>query len=478
MKILLLNAPTDENPAVVPPLGICYIASILRKKFKVKLLDLDLEKNLFKNIKKVLRNLNPDVLMISSLTPQMENVYQIAKKAKEINHKIIIIVGGPHVSALPTRTLEECEEIDIIVVGEGEIISEKICEKIEKEEEFLKRIDKNFKGLKNIFFRKSKKIFEGKIEFNPIDVNNIPFPSRDLLKFRKYIGWGPKKGKPSTHIIASRGCPYNCLFCSEKVVFGRGNRRRTPKSVVDEIQLLKEKYKIKEFAFYDDLFTANKDWVRDVCEEIIKRKINLPWKALSRVDTIDLKTLELMKRAGCWMIFYGYESGSDEILKSINKMTTIEQGINATRLTKKIGMKIFGFFMLGNIGETKETIRQTIEYAKKINPDYFQFAIVRPDPGSPQYFMFKEEIEKRHKEWRDYYAFPKTLDKKVPLVGNNLYVNDLIDYKDIGSYKISRKKLFLNMAKTLLLTPDNFLERFKKVYLPSVSKSSFNKTFE
>jgi radical SAM superfamily enzyme YgiQ (UPF0313 family) len=477
MKILMLNAPTKEHPALIPPLGICYIASILRKKHEVKLIDLDLEKEKFDRIGEIIQKSNPDVLMVSALTPQIEYAYSIIKTAKKINEKIVAIVGGPHASALPERTLKECKEIDIVVIGEGEYISERICDIISKDKNFLKNIEKRLKAINKICFRKGKKIFtnEQKTEF--VDVNKIPFPARDLLKFDKYDGWGVKKASPSTHIIASRGCPFNCVYCSEKVVFGRGNRRRDAKNVVDEIELLKKEYKIKEFAFYDDLFTANKEWVKEICEELIKKRINLPWKLLSRVDTIDLETLQLMKKAGCWMIFYGYESGSDKILKNINKMTTVEQGIKATILTKKVGIKIFAFFMLGNIGETKDTIKKTILYSKKISPDYFQFSIVRPDPGSPQYSMYKEEIEKKKTSWKEYYAFVKDEKSNLPVVGTELSLNELIKYRKIAEYSLNRKLFFVHLAKDILNSPRKTIKNLREVYLPCISKKYFEKAF-
>lgn len=478
MKILLLNAPTDNCEALVPPLGICYIAAVLREKHEVKLIDLDLEKDKMNYLGKIIANLRPRTVMISALTPEVENAYYIAKIVKSVDKETIVIIGGPHASALQQRTLEECKDIDIVVTGEGENIAKEICEIIENDGNFLKNIQKNLKGIKNIGFRKNDKVFLTKKEIKLVDVDALPLPARDLLKFNKYQGWGPKKGNPSTHIIASRGCPFNCVFCSEKVVFGRGNRRRSPKKVVDEIEILKNKYKVKEFSFYDDLFTANKQWVKEVCEEIIRRKINLPWKSLSRVDTIDLETLKLMKKAGCWLIFYGYESGSNEILKNINKMTSIEQGLKATAMTKQVGIKIFGFFMIGNIGETKKTIKETVKYIKKVSPDYTQIAIVRPDPGSPQYFQYKDELEKKHTSWKDYYAFHKDAQARLPIVGTDLTLDELIIYKEIGRFYSSKKTLFLNLLRNLIFNTKHFPEMFKKIYLPALSEKKFNQVFD
>lgn len=478
MKILILNAPTKEQQALVPPLGICYIASMLRREYSVRIIDLDLEKGKYKQIGKILSQNIPDVLMISALTPQVEYAYTIFETAKKINKKIITIIGGPHASALPKRTLEECSSIDIAVIGEGEFISKKICEIINKDKKFLENISKNLRGVNNIYFRKKGKIIENEIKREIIDVDEIPFPSRDLVRFFEYPGWGVKKGNPSTHIIASRGCPFNCVYCSEKVVFGWGNRRRNPKKVIDEIIQLKKKYHIKEFAFYDDLFTANKEWVKEICNELITRKINLPWKALSRVDTIDLETLKLMKRAGCWLIFYGFESGSNEILKNINKKTTIEQGLKAAELTRKAGLKIFGFFMLGNIGETKKTIKETIQFAKKISPEYAQFSIVRPDPGSPQYYMYEKELAEKHKSWKDYYAFTKDEKINLPIVGTELKIKELIQYNRIATYTLFKKFLAINLIKDVIFNFKQVLKLLNEVYLPSISKKYFKKIFE
>jgi anaerobic magnesium-protoporphyrin IX monomethyl ester cyclase len=472
MKILILNAPSKTGKASIPPLGICYLASVLRKKYKIKLIDLDIEKFPFEILKKTINLFYPDIVMISAVTPQMENAYRIANKIKEININCKIIMGGAHVSALPKQTLTECKSIDIAVIGEGEETIQKICSTFNKKnKEFMPNIE----NILNISYRKKDKIISNPLIKILPDVKTLPLPSRDLLKFKEYTGWGPTKAKPSTHLIASRGCPFDCIFCSEKKVFGQKNRRREPKDVVKEITLLKKKYGIKEFAFYDDLFTANKSWVREVCKELIKKKINLPWKALSRVDTVDLKTLKLMKKAGCWLIFYGYESGCDTILKKINKHTTIKHGTQATENTRKAGIKIYGFFMLGNESEDKETIKKTILYAKKINPTFSQFAIVRPDPGSPQYEKYIQEITSKHTSWEEYHAFSRKNEGKVMAVGTKLKMGELQDYAEIGKYLLDKKELLKDIIRTLVYQPKLFIEKTKKIYLPSIFKNKLAK---
>jgi radical SAM superfamily enzyme YgiQ (UPF0313 family) len=296
----------------------------------------------------------------------------------------------------------------------------------------------------------------------------LPLPARDMLPIEKYRGWGPLKKVPTTHLIASRGCPFECIFCSEKAVFGRGYRMRSPKNTVDEISHLIATYKIKEFTFYDDLFTLNKNHVLAVCDEMRKRNIRVAWKTLSRVDTVDLEMLKKMKDAGCWMIAYGFESGSQQILNAIKKHQTVEQCVRAAELTHQAGIRIFGFFMIGNLGETKETIHQTIQMAKKIMPEYYQFTIVRPDPGSALYNSYKQEIESRHTSWANYYAFPDK-QSKMFVVGTQLTMEELLIYRQLAYLSINLFGLFKETIKAILT---GNLRVLIKLFIMRISKKA------
>jgi radical SAM superfamily enzyme YgiQ (UPF0313 family) len=440
MKVLLINPPTfqEEKPSI-PPLGLAYIAGVLRKSlFEVDVIDFDLERDKFENFERIIDKIAPDILGIGALTLQVENAYTIARIVKEKFSETLIIIGGPHPSSLPERTLKEANgNIDIVVIGEGEYTFLEIVKR------------RNLEDIQGIIYQKNGTIFKNDLRPPISDLDELPMPARDLLPLTKYKGWGPLKKQPTTHLITSRGCPFDCIFCSEKSVFGNRYRKRSPKRIVDEIEYLIKTYGMNELAFYDDLFTLNKKHVLNICKEIQARKIQIEWKTLSRVNTIDYEMLQAMKSAGCWLISYGFESGSQKILDNIRKKQTIEQGLKAAELTKKAGIKFFGFFMLGNIGETEKTVCQTIQLAQKIRPDYFQFTIVRPDPGSFLYNLYQAEIEKAEISWREYYAFPKKTNK-MPVVGTEISKAKLFQYKDFAYMYLSKKAIIKNIIKGLI----------------------------
>jgi len=388
---------------------------------------------------------------ISGLTIQMENVFKIAGAIKAASSKIIVVAGGAHPSSLPELTLEEGKGcIDIVVVGEGEYTLLDLTQ------------NRPWEDIPGIVFNTFNQTHRNKPREPISDLNAMPFPARDLLKMEKYSGWGPLKNAPSTHLIASRGCPFDCIFCSEKAVFGRNHRRRDPEKVVDEIEYLIDAYGIKEVSFYDDLFTLKKDWVISVCDNILQRGLRIDWKALSRVDTVDRDMLHHMKDSGCWMLFFGFESGSQLILDAIQKKQTVEQNIRAAELTKESGLDIFGFFMLGNAGETEETVIQTIKLARKIKSKHSQFTIVRPDPGSDLYFSHIHEIEEKNISWSEYYAFPKDT-AKIPVVGTTMTVEDLLYFRQLALQCMGRKALIKLLVRTVFTFNIGQLKRIIKI---------------
>lgn len=455
MKTLLINppTPTTEEPSI-PPLGIAYIAAFLRdNNIKIDIIDLDLEREKFQSISDHIISLSPDLVGIGGLTLQMENVYRLAKIIKKISNNIIVVVGGPHPSSLPEQTLKEgAGDVDIVVMGEGEYTLLDIVK------------NKPWEDIEGIVYTENNTIHRNKKREPISDLDSLPWPARDMLKIERYRGWGPLKKVPSTHLIASRGCPFDCIFCSEKAVFGRNHRRRAPEKIIAEIEYLMNEYGMKEISFYDDLFTIKKDWVISICQETKQRGIKIDWKVLSRVDTVDYEILKYMKEAGCWIIFYGFESGSQKILDDIRKKQTVEQNIKAAELTKKAGIEMYGFFMIGNIGETEETVYQTIKIARKIKPKHYQFTIVRPDPGSDLYNSYVQEINKKGISWSEYYAFPRDISK-IPVVGTELSNEELIDFRNLANRSMSLKSLFKYAIKSLLTLNIKQFIRIIKIFL-------------
>ncbi len=395
MKILLINPLAsgiyDQIGLRFPPLGLAYIAAMLREKkgYEVSILDLNVQENIWEEISK-----GWDIIGLSGDTSRYPIAMKIAKKIKQYYKSPIIIMGGPHVSFFVKETLDT-KVVDYIVRGEGEIITLNLIDAI--------RNKKDLHSIDGIAFREDDNIVETKPFPIIRDVDSIPLPARDLLPMERYRTL-QFEGKPITTVLTSRGCPFNCYFCSSSQFFGLKWRTRSIKSIVDEIELLVNKYNYYRFAFIDDNFTLNPKRVIQISKEILDRGLDIKWWAFSRVDEI-LKSEEMVKwmaRSGCKMLFLGIESVSEEILKEYNKRISAEDSVKAIELLRKYGIRIWGSFIIGALEETRKMILNTIKFAKILDPDIAQFSILTPFPGTRLYDDVVKKSLIIQKDWSYY----------------------------------------------------------------------------
>lgn len=377
MKILLINPP-GKTSFITPPLGLLYLAASLRKAgHQPLILDFLLEKfdqnSLFKIITQGVK-----VIGISAVTPLIHNAIFLADLIKKKFPEKIIVLGGPHPTLLPKETLENCQGVDFIIKGEGE-------ERINSFIDYLEGKKKE-EGLDGIAFKKDGEIIDLPQKKYIENLDNLPFPARELVSIEKYSEVLDSAKKPATTLITSRGCPFKCIYCS-KPVFGNFFRARTPENILKEIEFLKEKYKIKEIIFYDDSFTLDRERIIKLCQLLIEKNLNISWKCETRVNLIDEELLQLMKKAGCHLIGYGIESGNQEILNILKKGITIAAIQKAVKMTKKAKIDALGYFMLGIPGETEKEIKETINFAKSLNLDFVQFSIATAYPGTELYAL-------------------------------------------------------------------------------------------
>jgi len=213
------------------------------------------------------------------------------------------------------------------------------------------------------------------------DLDSLPFPAHHLLPLESL----KRMGKILFPLITSRGCVYWCDFCSTVRMFGRGYRTRSPKNVVDEMEMLHKKYGESQFTFYDDAFTVNRNNVMEMCSELKARKLKVNWDCETRVDYVDQELLQTMKDAGCLAVWYGVESGSEKILCEMNKKTKKDQIRAAFKMTQKTGMMVIASAIIGFPGETEDTAWETINFIKELNPDDIGFYVATPYPGTPMY---------------------------------------------------------------------------------------------
>ncbi|MEM3566843.1 MAG: radical SAM protein [Candidatus Bathyarchaeia archaeon] len=397
MKVCLVSPPHSSAVKSVigvssPPLGLAYLASVIRDEHDVRIVDSNVLDYSLDDVRRELKNFYPDVVGITSSTPSIYEAYKVAEVAKSVRDDCTVVLGGPHATFLPEEALTECRSIDVIVQGEGEETFQKLINAIDH--------GTRLEEVRGIAFREGDKI----VATNPRpfidDLDKIPFPSIDLLPIEKYA----LQGISYMPITTSRGCPFKCSFCASSRLFGGCWRGRSPKNVVEEIRLIHDEFKIKNIEFVDDTFTLNGRRAEKICDEISREGLDISWGASSRVDTINRELAEKMRKAGCWIVYLGVESASQKILNVVGKRVTINQIIKAVKTLKEVGIQILGSFILGFPEETVETAEQTIAFAKKLDLDYAQFSILTPYPGTPIYEYARENNLLLTKDWSKFNA--------------------------------------------------------------------------
>ncbi len=344
------------------------------------------------------KSFKPDVCGFSLYTGGLLHQYGTIKKIKELFRDCLIIVGGPHASALPERTMQECEDIDFLIHGEGEITVGKLIDALKS--------SKPPYEIDGICYRRDGKIIKNKSRELIASLDDIPFPAYDLIfdNSYKYHNRRMQTGNKVAAIITSRGCPWKCSFCY-KAIFGSRYRRRSPQNVVEEIKILIGKYGVDDIMFVDDLFAVNEQWLREFCDELESNNVNICWKCLGRVDTLSVDNMRMMKEHGCYGIEFGVESGNEAVLQDINKKITLSRIKKTFREAKEEGLLTNAFLIFGNRLDTHETILQTMRLVKDIRPDFCGFAVLLPFPGTEVYELLDEKIKFNWEAFNGYYGY-------------------------------------------------------------------------
>lgn len=371
MKIMLIFPPLvlkhryshdiGDAGGNLPPLGLLHIAAVLEKdQHEVEILDSPVENLDLEQVLERIQKFSPDFVGISAITALAEKTKALCSSIRQKLPGIKIFVGGPHPTIRPEEVLEQTE-VDLVITDEAENVIMDVIKNFEK--------------------HAAKKILHaGKVK----DLDALPYPARHLIDLKKYTALpnNYKVTPHSIHVVTSRGCPYPCTFCFDA---NSGFRQRSVSNVIAELKMLKQSYNAKEISFWDDTFTVNRKWVMAFCDAMIQEKMNLWWGCYSRLNLVDKELLAKMKQAGCWTMFFGIESGNQDLLDNIKKLMTLEQLKEKVRLVQSFGIEIRGSFMLGMPGETPEKARNTIKFAIDLNPTYAQFTVTTPFPGTELY---------------------------------------------------------------------------------------------
>ena len=344
-----------------------------------------------REIKNKLKDIKPDIVGITCIsTPHAPDAHEAARIVKEVNKNILVIMGGAHPSSNPQEVLKD-KNIDIAVRGEGEITLLEIIKKFQKR----KKLEK----IPGTFFRKGRKIMESLPRSFIKDINILPFPARHLLPMDIYLREGKKHGQyemrnKATTMVTSRGCPGNCIYCSVRVIWGRLWRGRKPKDVVNEIESLVKNYGINEVHFLDDSISVDRKRLEGICDEIIKRKLDIRWTTPNGIAIwlLNKNLLKKMKKAGCYRLTFGLESGNKEILNNfIGKHYDYDYSREVIKFASKIGLWTVGTFIIGFPYETKKQIEDTINFANSTDLDFAVFYIANPRKGTPLYDIYLKE---------------------------------------------------------------------------------------
>ncbi len=365
-----------EGSSNAPPLGLCYLAAMTRKEgYNTKIVDAEaLQLNLIKTADKILK-LNPKYIGLTATTISIYNAANLAVILKKHNKDLKIIIGGAHITAVPEETMQKFDCFDVGILAEGELTIVNLLNALKK--------NKNLKGVKGIIFRKNNKLVKTEPADFIIKLDDLPYPAWNLLpKLTKY--YRPAlfsfQRLPSTTLVTSRGCPNKCTFC-DRAVFGNIFRMHSTDYIMGMIKHLMKRYGIRDILFQDDTFTLHRRRLIEICNRIIKEKIDLTWSCNSRINTVDYKLLKLMKKAGCYSIAYGIESGSSKIIKILQKDIDLNLAKKIIDDTERAGIRTRGYFMVGNPGDTDKTIRESIAYSKKLNLSYIHVQALTPFPG-------------------------------------------------------------------------------------------------
>lgn len=390
MKILLIYPPRENyifgiTPHVYieadsgnyPPIGMLYIGAALKKdpSMEVEILDAYTDGLTHDQVKDFIGARKPDIVGIYMSTYYLADGILAAANAKKAAPSCFVVAGGPHTSLYPKETAA-LPDVDCVLTGEAE-------ESFLKLARFVKAGD--ILGIESIPEALTKRSVPGRSpvmgRIDNIDV--LPFPDRDLLDFRKYRSILVKKN-PMTTVITSRGCPFKCYFCSN-LESGKKVRYRSAVNVVDELEMLVKKYGIRDFLFFDELFTSNKARTIEICGEILRRGLKIRWHCRSRVDVLDEEIVRNMKKAGCRLIQFGIETGNQRLQELINKKLNLEKVRETVAMVFNMGIMTYADFMFGLPTETDEEMLHTLEYAKSLKLDYIAFGMFHPIPGSVFY---------------------------------------------------------------------------------------------
>jgi len=419
------------NP-IFPTLSIMTIAAMARARgHKVKILDLSMIPYNYNHVRDVIKEEAPDICGITALTPCVNQLIDMSVLIKDVSENIRVVGGGPHPSSLPKETMLQ-SRLDAVFVGEADYTFADLCD------------GKGLKDIPGLFYRDGEDIIPTPLPIPIENLDDLPFPAWDLydpVLYAKYISRLLCRKPPVTAVEFSRGCVFKCDFCASKMTLALGYRKKSPERCAEEIRRIAA-LGYNEFLVADDIFTSDQKWATEVCEAIIKAGAKINWTCTNgiRVESANEELFAKMAEAGCYRVSFGFESGSDEVLKKFGKggKASIEKGAEAVRLANAAGLDTNGYFMVGLSCDTEETMEQTIEFARTLPLKMLKFSIAIAFPGTK---MFNDYVSKgliKSYNWDDYHIYTAV----------SLFSHETLTFKTVQDYmnRAFRRCITLNPA--------------------------------
>jgi len=384
LKVLFVVPPSSlkerygdllEAGAVYPSMGLGFLAAVAENDgHTVKVIDAEAEQIGFEGIKKRLEEYQPEVIGFQTYCANLRRCRKVAEQIKKLNPQSVVVFGGVQATLFPEEQLTD-NLVDIVVTGEGEVPFKALLKVIESNGDL-----KNVPGI--VYRDESGDFIHTKRAPLIKNLDEIPFPALHLFPMDAYHSSAQLRGNRTLHLFTSRGCPFNCSYCSGDLVFGKSFRFRSPEKVIEDIRHMINHYGIDSIQFYDETFTVNRQRVFDLCDAMDENGLNISWACFTRVDLVDEELLTRMSKSGCYQIFFGVETGVERLLKIIRKGTTFDQARNAFKLCRKLGIETVASFMLTLPTETIEDTEKSIQFGLELDPDYVYWLSFVPYPGN------------------------------------------------------------------------------------------------
>ncbi len=444
-NIVLLRPNLEQVFGLSAPTSLGYLASSVRQSnFSVDIVDATLHNYSIKETVNLIISKKVNVVGIQVYSGTQWWVKEFICELKKFIPECITIVGGPHITALEEFSMQHIQP-DFGILGEGEdplrILLTVLREKIN-----------DFDSVPGLIYKKDSTYIKNKKKVFIKDLDSLPLPAWDLINPKKYAKFTrlgatmASRGKTPVSILTSRGCPYACTFCSTNVTWNGKMRYRSPAGVIHELELLKNTYGVDEFYFGDDNLTMDKKRAEKIFDLLIEKNINIPWRAPNglRIDTLDENLIRKMKKSGCYYVGLAVETGNEEIMRKIKKKLSLEIVGNVVKLFKKYGIFTCGFFMVGLIDDTKHTIMETIDFAKRVGFDRLQVSVFTPYPGSEDFIKIFSNGNYKESVY-NYLHY-----KKMPKINKNLSNEEIHYYQKLFIKKFYfRLPIILSLIKNL-----------------------------